>query len=250
MQIISVGSSSNGNSTLIFNDTAAILLDSGISVKQVLEKTKRSQFDALLISHSHGDHIKTAGALGRKTKVPIFINTLEAQKWTKKHIDDFHDCVLHDITDTSVLTFGNITVRPFSTKHDSAHSLGFIFEEPGTKFCYLTDTGSISKSMMAALKDANSYFVECDYDQELMAAYDGYGQDLKDRITSNFGHLSTQQVMELIGELDITRVRKFIIGHLSPRTNSPEKVMERLSEKFPQNLDKFIIAPFDGVIQL
>jgi phosphoribosyl 1,2-cyclic phosphodiesterase len=250
VHIISIGSSSSGNSTLIYNDSAAILVDSGIPVKQVLEKTGRKEFTALLISHEHSDHIKTAGALSRKAKVPIYISDLAAQKWKTKHSTDFEGCTLHNMTDTSVLQFGNITVKGFSTKHDAAHALGFIFEEPGTKFCYLTDTGSVSKAMFEAIKDCDSYFIECDYDEEMIKAYEGYAQDLKDRITSNFGHLSTQQVLDLVQELGVDRARKFFIGHLSDRTNSPEKVLERLKDRYPQHINKFIIAPFDGAVEL
>lgn len=250
MEIISIGSSSSGNSTLVYNNTAALLIDSGVPVKQVLERSKRKVFDGLLISHEHGDHIKTAGALGRKTKTPIYISSRTAERWLTKHAGDFDDCTLHDFTDTTVLTLGNMTIKGFSTKHDAAHSLGFVIEEPGTKFCYLTDTGSVSKSMFETIKDCDSFFIECDYDEELMKAYEDYGQDLKDRITSNFGHLSTQQMLELVEQLGVTRARKFIVGHLSSRTNNPEKVKERIAAKFPNNLDKFIIAPFDGAVTL
>jgi phosphoribosyl 1,2-cyclic phosphodiesterase len=234
----------------VFNDTVAILIDSGIPVKQVLEKTKRTKFDALFVSHSHGDHIKTAGALSRKTKTPIYMSAPEADHWKIKHPSDFDGCTLHDFTEVSAVTFGNITVRGFSTKHDSASSLGFIVEEPGTKFCYLTDTGSISKSMFQTIKDCDSYFIETDYDEDLMQTYQEYGQDIKDRITSNLGHLSTQQMLDLVDTLGVARVRKFIVGHLSSRTNNPEKVKERIAARFPAYVDKFTLAPFDGVITL
>ena len=196
------------------------------------------------------DHVKCAGALARKTKTPLYISKLAASRWEDKHVGDFDKCTLIDITDTSVLTIGNMTVKAFSTKHDAAHALGFLFEEPGTRFCYITDTGSISRTMMEAMKDCDAYFIETDYDEQLIKEYEGYDQELKDRITSNFGHLSTGQVLELIQVLDVTHVKKFILGHLSPRTNSPEKVLERVKEKFPDYFDKFIIAPFDGVLEI
>jgi len=143
-----------------------------------------------------------------------------------------------------------MTVSCFSTKHDAAHSLGFIVEEPGTKFCYLTDTGSISKVMFEKIKDCDSYFIECDYDEEMMKSYPDYSQDLKDRITSNYGHLSTQQALELIDKLGIDSKRLFIIGHLSVRTNSPDMVKKRIQAKFPNHVTKFKIAPFQEDLTL
>jgi phosphoribosyl 1,2-cyclic phosphodiesterase len=245
VKVLSIASASSGNATLISNNTTSILLDCGVPVKKILEKTGSKKVDALLISHEHGDHIKSAGAYGRKTKVPIYVNDLIVQD-----MPIFKNCNTINITDTSVLTIGSMQIKTFSTKHDARHALGFVFTDNDTKFCYLTDTGSISKTMREAIKDCNSYFIECDYDEELIQDFPEYSQELKDRITSNFGHLSTQQALDLVESLDIVRVKVILMGHLSSRTNSPEKVKERITAKFPSYVDKFIIAPFDGEIEV
>lgn len=246
MKILTVGSSSSGNSTLIFNETAAILIDCGIAVKTVLAKTQRKTFDAVLITHEHGDHIKSAGAFGRKTGAPLYISKYAVEKMGEK----LKKCTLFDITDTSELQFGNMKISCFSTKHDAAHSLGFVIEEPGTKFCYLTDTGSISKAMFEKIKGCDSFFIECDYDEELIKAYPDYSQELKDRITSNYGHLSNQQGLELVDKLGIDTKRKVIFGHLSQNTNTPETLKKHIKDKFPTYVDKFIIAPFENELSL
>lgn len=246
MHVVTIGSSSAGNATLIYNDDTSILLDCGISVKTILEKIGNRIPNAVLISHEHGDHIKTAGAFGRKTKVPIYVNDVIVQD----EVELFKNCTTLDITETTTVQIGSMSIKPFSTKHDARHSLGFVFTDKDTKFCYLTDTGSISKTIREAIKDCNSYFIECDYDEEIMSTFEDYSQELKDRITSNFGHLSTQQALELVKELDIDRIKVVIIGHLSQRTNSPEKVKQRIQEQFPQQIAKFHIAPFSGSLEV
>ncbi len=246
MHLISIGSSSSGNSTLVYDDTTSILIDCGVSMKEILKKTQKTSFDAVLISHEHSDHIKSAGAVGRKTKSPLYVNDLIVQAKP----DLFTKCTTHDINDTSVLNIGSFTITAFSTKHDAKHALGFVVTDGKTKFCYLTDSGSISKTMFQAIKDCNSYFIECDYDEDMMAAYPDYSQELKDRITSNFGHLSTQQALQLVEALGIDRIKVVMIGHLSANTNSPDKVRERIQAKFPNHVDKFIIAPFDQQVEL
>lgn len=246
MKLISIGSSSSGNATLIYNSDTAILIDCGIAAKKVMEKTGSRKVDALLISHEHSDHIKSAGPYGRKTQVPIFVNDTIVEEMR----DDFKGCTLFSISDTSEVVIGSIRVKPFSTKHDAVHALGFVFEDKDTKFCYLTDTGSISKTMREAIKDCQSYFIECDYDDDMMKEYDGYSQELKDRITSNFGHLSNAQALDLVEELGIDRIKVVVFGHLSSRTNSPEKLRERIKAKFPKDEQKCIIAPFDGELEL
>jgi phosphoribosyl 1,2-cyclic phosphodiesterase len=246
MILRTIASSSDGNATYVFNEDTHIIIDSGVSVKSILEKTKRTQFDAILISHEHSDHIKSAGPLGRKTKAPIYFHKdCLAGREIK-----FKKCDMRDLDPTQVYNIGSIQVTPFSTKHDAAYSVGFILEDKDTKFCYLTDTGSISKLMLKQITGCKSYFLECDYDEKLMDAYPGYDDYLKSRITSNFGHLSNQQCMELLGTFDLSTVKTIVFGHLSQNTNSPETLNKLIEQTFPNDKSKFYIAPLDSDVEL
>lgn len=249
MHIVTVGSSSSGNCTLVHNEDTHILIDAGIPVKQVLEKTARAKFDGLLITHEHSDHIKSAGALHRKTGIPIYVSPLIKDK-KPKIFGSTQQTI--DITDTLEFQIGSIKIKPFSTKHDAIQSLGFILTDKDTVFGYVTDTGSFSRTMLEALKPCTSLMLECDYDEQLLTEYEGYTQDLKDRIRSNFGHLSNQQALEYIRSSGIDRLKRIVIGHLSERTNSHEKLKERIAEFFPnpEHQAKFLIAPFEGSYEL
>lgn len=250
MKILPIGSSSSGNSTMIYNDDTHILIDCGVSMRSVIEKTGRREFDALLLSHEHSDHITGAGPIGRKTQVPIYIHEVvyEAKK------DLFDGCVIKHMDETSVIQIGSFVIKPFSTKHDAKHPLGFVIEEPATGviLCYLTDTGNISKTMREATKNCNAFFLECDYDDQLILDYDGYDQLLKDRIMSNFGHLSNKQALEFIQTFNLDAIKAVVFGHISPRTNNPEKVLERVDEyeKLASVKDRIFIAPFENPLIL
>lgn len=172
------------------------------------------------------------------------------QKLETKKPGFFRGCNLQPLDDVTPLSIGSFTITPFSVKHDAAQALGFKIEDKTSKICYLTDTGSISKSMQARIKDCNNFFIECDYDEDMLREYDGYDGELKQRISSDFGHLSTQQMLELIESLGIDSVNIVIVGHLSENTNSPDKVKERIAAKFPNNTNKFIVTPYTGVIDL
>jgi phosphoribosyl 1,2-cyclic phosphodiesterase len=248
MIILPVGSSSSGNCTFIYNADTYILIDCGISAKRVFEGTGRKDFNALFISHEHGDHITGAGPLGRKTKTPLYVH----ESVFKSKEEDLKKCEIKFIDETSVISIGSFIIKPFSTKHDANHALGFIIEEPASNIslCYLTDTGSISKTMRERTKDCNAFFIECDYDDELMEQYQEYDDLLKARIRSNFGHLSNTQALDFLSELDLTKIKKVVIGHISPRTNSPEKIKERIQEKLASYADKFLIAPFLTPLEL
>jgi phosphoribosyl 1,2-cyclic phosphodiesterase len=240
MFIRTIASSSNGNSTYIYNKDTHIIVDCGVAAREILAKTQRTTFDAIFITHGHSDHIKSAGALGRKTKSPVY----SLPSYLKLKAAKFKNCSTIPIDVTKVYQIGSIEVKPFSTLHDSMHgSVGFTFKDASTKFCFITDTGSISRLMRVTIADCNSYFMESDYDEYLMEAYKGYDRMLKDRITSDVGHLSNQQALEYIQTIELEKVKTIILGHLSKNTNSPECLKELIAKTFPENTNKFYIAP-------
>ena len=194
------------------------------------------------------DHLSGAGPLGRKTKVPIFVH----ETVFKAKESEFEGCTIKYMDETSTIPIGDFIIEPFSTKHDAKHPLGFIIKEPATNtsLCYMTDTGAISKTMRGRTKDCNAFYIEADYDDELLEAYQEYDQFLKDRIASNFGHLSNTQALEYLAEYNLDNIKQIIIGHISPRTNTPDKINEYIQEKFAAYKDKFKIAPFDNPLQL
>jgi phosphoribosyl 1,2-cyclic phosphodiesterase len=263
VNIVTIGSSSSGNCTLVYNSDTHILIDAGIPVKHVIEKVRpvygmpedkyphwKPNFDGVFITHEHSDHIKSAGALNRKLKTPIFVSPLVRDKKPT----EFEKCsYLHDINDVDKVVINSMTIQPFSTKHDAVQALGFIISDQDTVFGYVTDTGSISKSMKTAILNCKSLMLECDYDEELLAEYGGYSRDLKDRISSSFGHLSNQMALEFIKtSLDINALKAIVIGHLSQNTNTPEKFIERMKIAFPDPVHqaKFHIAPFNGALEV
>jgi phosphoribosyl 1,2-cyclic phosphodiesterase len=240
MFIRTIASSSNGNSTYIYNENTHIIVDCGIAAREILAKTSRTTFDAIFITHGHSDHIKSAGALGRKTKSTVY----SLPSYLKLKASKFKNCTTTPIDVTQTYQIGSIEVKPFSTLHDSMHgSVGFTFKDVNSKFCFITDTGSISRLMKVTIADCNSYFMESDYDEALMEAYDKYDRMLKDRITSDVGHLSNQQAIEYIQTLDLAKVKVIILGHLSKNTNSPECLKELIAKTFPDYTQKFHIAP-------
>ena len=71
-QVISSGSS--GNMTYIESDNAKLLLDAGISLKEIVNRSDvdLSKLDGILITHEHTDHIQSLGNLSKKFDLPVF----------------------------------------------------------------------------------------------------------------------------------------------------------------------------------
>jgi phosphoribosyl 1,2-cyclic phosphodiesterase len=243
-----LASSSEGNSTYIHTENTRILIDAGVSMKKIFELSNQNSFDALIVTHEHSDHIKSAGSIGRKTKCPIYLHKLVYEK--KK--DLFKNCDIKFLDPGNDLIIGDFTIKVFSTKHDSIYTFGFLIKDNVSKksLCYLTDTGTITPLMRKHMQGADAYLIEADYDLDMLMNYSGYTDFLKERINSNYGHLSNEETMETLKSIGIEKTSHIIFAHLSPRTNTPEKVLGLANQYFPDYSGKFMVAPLDHEVEL
>lgn len=252
MQITILASGSKGNGTLIETERGNILIDAGIAYKHFSESfEKYGSPNVLFITHSHGDHIQSAGTIGRRLSIPVYLHSATYQKTQSK----FEQCDVKFVdpgVEKPVKLFNDtIQVTAFSTQHDCEACVGYIIEDliNHKKLCYITDTGSFTKVMYQAISGCDAYIIETDYDEQLLEESD-YDQLLKDRISSDFGHLSNQQVIELLKTLPLKDLSFVALVHLSRNTNSPERVQELFSKAFPDEIHKIHIEPLNTPIVL
>lgn len=248
MQLINLMSGSSGNSTIIKSDDVEIMIDAGGSFKKIAEKYKSllnkdlTDLNGLFISHEHGDHITGAGIIGRKLKCPIFIPEKSYEK--KKNL--FNECIINYINGGETIKIKHLEIKPFNTRHDSEACVGFVIIDTlkNKKLGYLTDTGSITKLIKESLRDCNAYMIEADYDEEGLEKCAEYDDILKERIRSDFGHLSNDQALDFIyNNINIDSVDWILFSHLSEKTNSPDILMNKVKYKFPERYwNKFHVA--------
>ena len=77
MRLCSIASGSSGNCIYVGSEEAHVLVDVGISGKNIekglntLDLTGKD-VDGILITHEHSDHIKGLGVISRKYGIPIY----------------------------------------------------------------------------------------------------------------------------------------------------------------------------------
>jgi phosphoribosyl 1,2-cyclic phosphodiesterase len=249
VQIFPIASSSEANSTWIKTNEASILIDGGTTLKKISSLVENpDKLDAMFITHEHGDHIKGAGAIGRKYKTPIYIH--EYSYNVKR--ETFNKCTINFLQPSQIVKIKDLEVFTFSTRHDCRNSFGFLISQlpDGPRFCYLTDTGLITQLMLEKVKKCNVLLIEADYDEDGLKKYADYSEELKERISSNFGHLSNKQAIDLVKKLDLDKMKLVIFGHLSARTNSPDILMDQLAQAFPGKTHLFKLAPTTKPIEV
>ena len=219
--ITSLNSGSNGNCYYVGNDTEAVLVDVGISCKEVEKRMERlnlslQRVKALFISHEHGDHIKGLQVLSKKYQLPIYITT---RTLNNSHLL-LEESLIQNFKSYDRIAIGNLVVIPFPKRHDAHDPFSFIVEGNGVKVGVLTDIGSVCDHVIENFKQCHAAFLEANYD-DMMLENGHYPYYLKDRIRGNNGHLSNKQALDLFVNHKHKEMSHVILSHLSKDNNCP-----------------------------
>ncbi len=225
MKLCSIASGSKGNSTYIESKGTRILIDaglSGIAIQRNLEEigVDPSTLDAIFVTHEHMDHIKGVGVLARRFQLDVFANenTWLAMDKTVGKINSNH---MHRFKHDEMLKYKDLGILPMRSFHDCMDGSGFVVHSDDKKISFLTDTGYVNTSMLETMSGSDLYFLESNHDLELLKN-SSYPWALKQRISSNRGHLSNDHAGEVLKKLVTKRGEHVVLAHLSDENNLPE----------------------------
>ena len=224
--ITSLNSGSNGNCYYVGNDTEAVLIDAGISCREIEKRMKRlglgiENVKAVFVSHEHSDHIKGLPVLVKKYQLPVYITPA-----TMRHGGlSFEDQLLNTFNAHEPVMIGGLSVTAFPKFHDASDPYSFIVS--GNKICVgiFTDIGAPCKHLVKYFQQCHAAFLEANYDEEMLNN-GGYPVFLKNRIRGGMGHLSNKQALQLFITHRPTFMSHLLLSHLSKNNNSPELVQE------------------------
>mgnify|MGYP002860817980 CR=1 FL=1 len=240
LKICSLASGSSGNCYAVSTDETMLLVDAGISCRQIEKRLDYAfgrcldDVDAVLITHEHSDHIKGLPQLIKKKK------QLAANRETFYGIERALGLAAPDdrivFKNGDSFFIGDIEVTSFSTSHDAANPTGFAFENGGTRICIVTDTGCITPAISNQMRLSDILVLESNHDENVLRM-GPYPWFLKQRILSDEGHLSNEaaanallrvlkEEKEAAGEV---KSRLVLLAHLSRENNFPEMALATMS---------------------
>ncbi len=224
LYIASLNSGSNGNCYYVGNNEEAVLIDAGISCREIEKRMARlglrmDRLKAIFISHEHSDHICGVEVISRKYSLPVYITpaTMLHGRLRLGHVVDFteHQCV----------QIGSLKITPFTKAHDAAHPHSFVVADHEVTIGVFTDLGVPCSNLISYFKRCHAAFLEANYDDAMLEA-GRYPFFLKRRIRGGRGHLSNAQALQLFVEHRPSFMSHVLLSHLSKDNNSPELALE------------------------
>ena len=223
MRFSVLGSGSKGNSVYIESGNTGILIDAGFSGKEIntrLQSIERdlSNVRALCITHEHNDHIRGAGVISRRCKIPTYINNgtwLAGEKRIGKLF------AYKEFETGDLLNIGDLQVRSFRISHDTADPVGYVVSDGKRSVGYCTDTGKVSHLIGQRLAECNGLILEFNHNLQMLKN-GPYPLPLQQRVRSSRGHLSNEDAAEFLNGLIGDHLHTAVLAHLSETNNTPE----------------------------
>ena len=225
-----LGSGSKGNSAVVECGGMRLLIDAGLSAKQLTLRLHQvgidpASLDGILLTHEHGDHIRGLNVFLRQHPVPVFTTTQTARVVRESGING---ATWRTFETGQAFPIGAAEIQSFAVHHDAVDPVGFVLGHADKKLGFVSDVGHVTHSMTDRLRGLCGLFVEANYDDGLLEADTKRPWSIKQRICSRHGHLSNDQVTALIESIAHPALGQLVLGHLSSDCNTPEIILGRL----------------------
>jgi phosphoribosyl 1,2-cyclic phosphodiesterase len=234
VDLIVLGSGSNGNTAVVRTEETCLLIDAGLSAKKTLARLSAAgiepdRLDAVLLTHEHGDHVGGLPVLLRSLRCPLYATRLTADEVRGQ---DPRNAAADWRLFATGATFqiGRLAITAFSVPHDAADPVGFTVRTETTSLGVLTDLGHVNHSVAHHVSGVDCLFVEANHDEQLLHADSKRPFSIKQRIMSPHGHLSNRAAGTLAARVASERLRHVVLGHLSRDCNEPDLAVRTVRE--------------------
>jgi len=228
-----LGSGSSGNCAYLETDQVRILIDAGLSLRQIRKRLATigrtpECLTAVLVTHEHSDHIQGLGGLTQKLRLPVYCNR-PTQEALEFQLQAKIDCRVF-VTRNS-FELGDLTIETFEVLHDAQDPVGFLVRAEGVNIGILTDLGQVTKLVLDRLRQANILLIESNHDIKMLQDCPHRPWSLKQRILSRHGHLSNEAAADTVENLMTPDLRFLYLGHLSRECNRADLAHRVMNER-------------------
>ena len=195
-----LGSGSSGNSAIVCTKDTRVLIDAGLSARQLKLRLELLGIDpdsigGILLTHEHGDHTGGIDVFCRNRPIPVF-----ATAHTSQIVQEgMRSRVPWQIFEAGEgFRINDLLVESFPVPHDAIDPVGFVIRSQQSVLGLVSDIGHVTALVKDRLQSVNTLFVESNYDEEMLQKDTKRPWPTKQRISSRHGHLSNSQTADLV----------------------------------------------------
>ena len=238
MKFVVIASGSKGNCTYYEHNGVSILIDAGISFRQIQNRLLSKQIDVMtidhvFITHEHTDHVAGLDIFMKKTNATCHITTETYDSLYFKVKDNVDQSRIRFITPFEEVDISGFSVLPFSVSHDASDAVGYILHFDQKRIVHATDIGYLPAKDFELLENADGYVFESNYDVTLLFTSNRPFY-LKQRIDSVKGHMSNTDSAYNLAQLVRPNTKHIILAHRSRECNTDELVHETYKNVFSE----------------
>jgi phosphoribosyl 1,2-cyclic phosphodiesterase len=225
-----LASGSGGNGTVLATSRTRLLVDCGLSCRELCRRMKAQAIEpeslsGILITHEHADHVSGLHVMAKKFRLAVYMTAATHAAWQRQYKDSAGNRVeaarLEIFSPGHSFTVGDIDVLPFTIPHDAADPVGFRFVAEGLRVAIATDLGFLPPNVRDHLRGCDGLVLESNHDLEMLRG-GSYPWAVKQRVMSRVGHLSNDSLAEFLTSDYDGGAAFLVLAHLSKQNNHPD----------------------------
>ncbi len=233
LELAVLGSGSSGNSALVCMGDTRILIDAGLSARQLCLRLETLGVDpdslsGIVLTHEHGDHTRGLDVFCRKRAMKIY-GTTHTCAVVRENVSS--NITWNQFEAGSEFQIDEVKIETFSVPHDAVDPVGFVFRGTQSSLGVLSDVGHVTRMIVERLKGVDTLFTEANYDEVMLQNDTRRPWSIKQRISNRHGHLSNDQTADLVSQVASPNLTRVVLGHLSSDCNTPELAKKVISRK-------------------
>jgi phosphoribosyl 1,2-cyclic phosphodiesterase len=243
-----LASGSRGNATLLLlgggGSRRVVLIDCGLSPRAMAKRLSMfglalEDVSDVLLTHLDRDHFHVGWSRKlRQLAVRVHLHLRHRNRAVQAGLDGRRMVIFDGPFELASST----AITPVLFAHDDLGTVGYIIEHEGHRFGHATDLGRVQDNLLVHFTGLHALALESNYDRAMQIA-SARPWLLKRRIMGGAGHLSNEQSLEAVLEIDrCSALSQVALLHLSEQCNHPRLLKGLYAERAPHLLDRLTIT--------
>jgi phosphoribosyl 1,2-cyclic phosphodiesterase len=220
-----LGSGSGGNATFVKTEQVRLLIDAGMSRKEISKRLESigedpDGIDAVFVTHEHNDHAAGVKTLVKDLPAQVYMTCGTSRSLQTEAYELNGSSIIH-IKAGEAFTVGDAEIVPFRVPHDAAEPVAFSIVSSGVKVTQLTDIGHMPDDVADKLRGSHMLILESNHDLEMLRV-GPYPWILKQRLMGRYGHLSNTAACRFLRDQYDGMAEHVVLAHISSKNNHPQ----------------------------